>query len=91
MSVAVSCGHRGANESNAMNQDVIDLCGRICPYPVVEIVREVERLRSGETLQCVVDDPLALKSVPEELADFPDVRLKITEYNAVWKITVSRE
>ncbi len=74
-----------------MDQEVIDLCGRICPYPVVEIIREVERLRSGETLRCVIDDPLALKSVPEELADFPDVTLTITEHDAAWEIIVSRE
>ena len=73
-----------------MNGDVIDLCGKICPYPVVEIIREVERLRPGETLRCVVDDPLALKSIPEELADFPDVTLTITEYNSAWEIIVSR-
>ena len=73
-----------------MSGEVIDLCGKICPYPVVEIIREVERLRTGETLRCVVDDPLALKSIPEELADFPDVTLTITEYKSAWEIIVSR-
>ncbi|MBN2561505.1 MAG: sulfurtransferase TusA family protein [Phycisphaerae bacterium] len=74
-----------------MGQEIIDLCGRICPYPVVEIVREVGRLRSGETLRCVVDDPLALKSVPEELEDFPDMTITITKLGKVWEITVERE
>ncbi len=68
-----------------------DLCGRICPYPVVEIVREVECLKPGETLRCVVDDPLAIKSVPEELEDFDDVQISIVEHTMGWEITVSRE
>ena len=70
---------------------VIDLCGKICPYPVVEIVREAGRLGSGETLRCLVDDPLALKSVPEELEEFPDLTLTITDLGRVWEITVARD
>ena len=73
-----------------MDQDTLDLCGRICPYPVVEIVREVERLRPGQTLRCVVDDPLALKSVPEELEEFPDVSITINKHSAGWEVVVKR-
>ncbi|MCP4591638.1 MAG: hypothetical protein GY842_12930 [bacterium] len=74
-----------------MEQNVVDLCGRICPYPVVEVVREVERLRKGETLRCVIDDPLALKSIPEELEDFPDVSLTIVKHDIGWEVIVARE
>lgn len=68
----------------------LDLCGKVCPYPVVQIVREADRLRSGETLRCLVDDPLALKAVPEELEDCPDLTVTIVEQGAGWEITISR-
>ena len=74
-----------------MNNSIIDLCGRVCPYPVVEVVREVDKLRSGESLRCVVDDPLAIKSVPEELEDYDDIVLKITPVSMGWEIIVERK
>jgi TusA-related sulfurtransferase len=68
---------------------VLDLCGKVCPYPVVLILREVDQLRPGESLRCLVDDPLALKAVPEELEDFPELTVTITEQGRRWEITVS--
>ncbi|MBN2448046.1 MAG: sulfurtransferase TusA family protein [Phycisphaerae bacterium] len=68
----------------------VNLCGKVCPYPVVMIVREVDRLRSGESLRCLVDDPLAIKAVPEELEDYDDVSISITEHDRGWEITISR-
>ena len=69
----------------------LDLCGEVCPYPVVKIIREVDRLASGETMRCLVDDPLALKAVPEELEDYPDLTLSITEKGRGWEIVISRK
>ncbi|HNQ23112.1 MAG TPA: sulfurtransferase TusA family protein [Phycisphaerae bacterium] len=74
-----------------MDDDALDLCGKICPYPVVAIVREVARLRPGQKLRCMVDDPLALKSVPEELEEFPDVSLTISSRGSVWEVIVKRQ
>ena len=74
-----------------MYAEAIDLCGKVCPYPVVLIVREVDRLQSGQTLRCMVDDPLALKAVPEELEDYADVTISITKQERGWEIIISRD
>ncbi|MBU0640322.1 MAG: sulfurtransferase TusA family protein [Planctomycetes bacterium] len=74
-----------------MTQGIVDLCGKVCPYPVVEVVRGVDRLRSGETLRCVVDDPLAIKAVPEELEDYPDLSISIAEHAHGWEIIIVKE
>ena len=74
-----------------MDQEMLDLCGKVCPYPVVEIVREVERLRPGQMLRCVIDDPLALKSVPEELEEFADVTIMVNKHPAGWELIVKRQ
>ena len=73
-----------------MAAEIIDLCGRVCPYPVVEIIREADRLRPGEALRCIVDDPLAIKSIPEELEDYDDVSITITPVKSGWEIVIER-
>jgi TusA-related sulfurtransferase len=68
----------------------IDLHGKICPYPVVEIITEVAKMRKGETLTFCVDDPLAIKSVPEELEDYDDLEITIKKRSKGWNIIISK-
>ena len=67
-----------------------DLTGKICPYAVVEIIRVIDRMEPGETAEFVVDDPLALKSVPEELSEYDDLSCTTAERGRDWIITVTR-
>ena len=71
-----------------MTDKELNLQGKICPFPVMHIVREVEMMRSGETLKFIVDDPLAIKSVPEELEESLDLSVTITKTDRVWEIVV---
>lgn len=73
-----------------MVAEEIDLDGKICPYPVVEIVKEVSKMRKGETLTFCVDDPLAIKSVPEELEDYDDLEIEIKKRSKGWNIIVRK-
>jgi len=74
-----------------MTAESIDLCGRVCPYPVVEVIREADRLHPGEALRCLVDDPLAIKSIPEELEDYDDISITITPVANGWDIVIERQ
>lgn len=67
-----------------------DLTGKVCPYAVVEVIRAVDRMRPGETLTFTVNDALALKSVPEELAEYDDITCAIERREKLWCITVRR-
>lgn len=69
----------------------IDLRGKICPYPVVEFVRTVDTMKSGEERIFLVDDPLAIKSIPEEMEDYSDIDIEITKKEGHWSIFVHRE
>ena len=73
-----------------MSSDKIDLYGKICPYPVVEIFKEVALMRSGETKTFCVDDPLAIKSVPDELAEYDDLTITIENRTKGWNIIISK-
>ncbi len=68
----------------------MDLIGRVCPYPVVEVVDAVDHMRVGETRLFLVDDPLAVKSIPEELEEYEDIKLEIVKEEGVWLIKVTR-
>lgn len=73
-----------------MSEGQVDLCGKVCPYPVVHIIRAVEALQPRQSFRCIVDDPLAIKAVPEELADFDDIELTISPAAQGWEIRVRR-
>jgi len=73
-----------------MNADEIDLYGKICPYPVVVIIEEVNKMRSGETKTFCVNDPLAIKSVPEELSEYDDLQVSIEDREKGWNIIVTK-
>ncbi len=68
--------------------DKIDLQGKICPMPVVEIINRADHLFAGETIIFLVDDPLAIKSVPEELEDYDNIELVITKNKKYWEIKI---
>ncbi len=73
-----------------MSESKINLCGKICPYPVVDIINTVDHMNKGETKIFLVDDPLAIKSVPEELEDFDDVSCSIDKQKGMWQITITK-
>ena len=72
-------------------QEEIDLKGTFCPYPVVNIIKKVEAMSKGETLSFVVDDPLCIKSTPEELSSYTDIDIDIKRIDKGWKITITKE
>ena len=41
----------------------LDVRGEICPYPLYETKRAMESVQPGETLEVLVDYPLALDSI----------------------------
>ena len=36
---------------------VVDAIGARCPLPIIEVAKEVQRLREGESLTLLADDP----------------------------------
>jgi TusA-related sulfurtransferase len=41
----------------------LDMRGEICPYPLVESKKAVEKLEPGTTIEVLIDYPLALDNV----------------------------
>lgn len=78
--------------SNTRNDSVLDLCGKVCPYPVVEVISAVELMKPGQRRIFLVDDPLALKSIPEELEELDcceSIDVNVEKQKKHWCITVT--
>lgn len=67
----------------------VELRGRFCPFPVVNVITEVEQMRPGQKKKFCVDDPLAIKSIPEELED-ENVVIEIKKIDKGWEIEVAK-
>ncbi len=78
------------NPDENASKEQKDLLGQICPYPVMNIIRAVDNMQSGRVIKFVVDDPLAVKSVPEELEEYDDVVVRINRCDGGWEIEITR-
>ncbi len=43
----------------------LDLTGQICPWPVINTMRELRKMESGETLEVLFDHAPSLQNIPE--------------------------
>jgi len=70
-------------------QEIIDLKGKLCPFAVMCIIKDVDNMKRGQTRLFIVDDPLAIKSVPEELAEYEATSVDVRKLEKAWEISVT--
>lgn len=68
----------------------LDLRGSFCPYPVVETIELIDSCNKGMDIEVLVDDPLAIKAIPEELEEDDLERLEIIKEKRFWKIIIQK-
>lgn len=73
-----------------MSEEHVDLKGQICPYPVVKVIYEVEQMEKDSERIFLVDDPLAIKSIPEELEEYDDMEYSVEKEDDHWKVKITR-
>jgi TusA-related sulfurtransferase len=67
------------------------LRGEICPFCIYEILQAVGDLPAGRPITVLVDDPLATRSIPEELQDLSGIRWHIERIGDYWQVRIWRE
>ncbi len=60
-----------------MVDKTLDVCGEVCPMPVLRTKRALEEMKAGETLEVIVDYPPSKENVR---------RLALSEGNEVLEI-----
>ena len=78
-----------AAEQGALDESM-DLQGKLCPFAVMCVIKEVDGMEKGETREFIVDDPLAIKSVPEELSEYDDINIDIRKGDKAWSIIINK-
>ncbi|OFZ48688.1 MAG: hypothetical protein A2381_05035 [Bdellovibrionales bacterium RIFOXYB1_FULL_37_110] len=73
-----------------MKNRTIDLRGKVCPFPIMEVISIVDEMNPLESVSFQIDDPLALKSIPEELSDYADLKICIKKITSYWEITINK-
>jgi len=46
-----------------MADKTLDVCGEVCPMPVLRTKRALEEMKAGETLEVIVDYPPSKENV----------------------------
>lgn len=64
--------------------------GQVCPFPVINSIKQFKQLLPGDTLEITTDDPLAMKSIPEELAE-SGVDIVVEKRDFDWLIIINRK
>ncbi len=69
---------------------VIDVTGKVCPYPVVVALDKLREIsKKGGTLEIITDEPLATRSVPDE-AKRLGFRATVERVDKGWKIVIKK-
>lgn len=67
-----------------------DLRGRVCPFPVVAVLKIADALPAGQEVCFVLDDPQAIKSIPEELEDDDELTICVTKHEKYWQLIIKK-
>ncbi|HET7559253.1 MAG TPA: sulfurtransferase TusA family protein [Limnochordia bacterium] len=68
----------------------LDLRGEICPYPLTETKKKVEKMASGDTVTVWLDYPLAADNVPR-WAEKSGHNVTVEKVGASeWKVVITK-
>ena len=67
-----------------------DFNGQVCPLPVINAIKQFRQLEPGDTLEIITDDPLAMKSIPEELSE-SGVEISVEKQEFDWLIVIHKK
>lgn len=73
-----------------MSDRSVDLIKKVCPFVLMSILKEIGKIKRGETVTFLVNDPLAIKSIPEEIQEYKDLVHTIIKLPEGWKIIITR-
>ncbi len=70
---------------------VLDVRGMVCPYPVIYTRKVLSKLKPGEVLEVLTDNPPSCENVPRAVREDGHEVLEVTRIEeGVWKIVVKK-
>ncbi len=69
--------------------EVVDVTGKVCPYPVIVTLDKLKTLSRSGSLEIITDEPLAIRSVPDE-AKRLGFKVEVKRVDKGWKIIIKK-
>jgi len=73
-----------------MADKTLDVCGEVCPMPVLRTKRALEEMKAGETLEVIVDYPPSKENVRRFALSEGNEVLEIKEEGNLIKILIRK-
>ncbi|MBI5167338.1 MAG: sulfurtransferase TusA family protein [candidate division NC10 bacterium] len=73
-----------------MPHETLDCLGLSCPFPLIKIKERMGKLRPGQILEVLVDDPLAKTDVPGWCELMGHKVLKVEEAEGILKFYIKK-
>ncbi len=70
--------------------EILDVRGECCPYPLILTKKQVEQLKSGEILEVIADDPVAPQNIDAWAKKSGNRLLAVKQEGKVYNIFVQR-
>jgi TusA-related sulfurtransferase len=69
--------------------ETLDVRGEVCPYPDVKTQKKVKGMKSGETLEVLIDYPLSAERIPRSMKKQGHEVLKVEKKGtSEWSILI---
>lgn len=68
----------------------LDVLGCVCPVPVMKALRKFEEISSGEQIELLTDDPLAIKTIPDEITE-SEAKVEVIADGRHWKVIITKK
>ena len=66
----------------------LNLIGYVCPIPVFETKKKLLKMKKGDELVLICDDPDVQYDIPKLAKRLSSELIKITEEHGIWKISL---
>ena len=73
-----------------MADKTLDVCGEVCPMPVLRTKRALEEMKAGETLEVIVDYPPSKENVRRFALSEGNEVLEVKEEGNLIKILIRK-
>ena len=76
---------------NASPAQVLDVLGRVCPYPLVLTKKAMEKLNSGDVLKVLCDAPASAEDSLPKFCEKQNFTLEVEKVgDASWEIFIQK-
>ncbi|HSW63950.1 MAG TPA: sulfurtransferase TusA family protein [Dissulfurispiraceae bacterium] len=71
--------------------EVLDVMGRVCPYPLVLTKKQMEKLSSGQVLKVMCDAPASAEDSLPRFAEKSGFPIEVEKVGDHWEIYIEKK